>query len=541
MNRVLSLTLGLLALSPGFAVRAADIQTQSVIDTVKLFTDRAEVTRIVEFQTNEPGRHRLIVDQLPQTILSQSLQLIPGTATEPVRLGQVSLVTNPLADYSDAAAQALLDEIQTFERQKAVQSNVVLAEETKLSFIRNLSDTLAEQQAETIRQATANSSELIALIDLVGAQSLAARSTITTAKERIEDIGEQIELAKRQLQQLEQGAQAEYVAAIDFSSEAAASGVMRLSYQVRMADWQSLLEARLSTDRQELTFEQLAMVNQRTGEDWVDVELQLSTVQPVTGSLPELEPWVIDIQPALRSMSRSLADDQRIDASIPIMAEAAMARPVATQQTSGLDVRYIIDGRVTIPSGGSNHQVLVGRTQQSPTVTRKTVPSLEARAYLIASFDYAGTGPVPAGEVRLFRDGGFVGTIGMNMLVPGAPVEMQFGHDDRIDVTYRLDRDGRSSEGIITDYRRTDRNFETVITNHHDEPVEIVMLDQYPVARDERIEVELSDRTTSPLREDVNGRDGVVAWDLELAAGESQTIRFGYSVVHPADLEITDF
>ena len=55
--------------------------------------------------------------------------------------------------------------------------------------------------------------------------------------------------------------------------------------------------------------------------------------------------------------------------------------------------------------------------------------------------------------------------------------------------------------------------------------------DQYPISSNKDIEEELLDGGGAT----VNKETGILAWNVELAAGESKKIRISYSVRYPKD------
>ena len=124
---------------------------------------------------------------------------------------------------------------------------------------------------------------------------------------------------------------------------------------------------------------------------------------------------------------------------------------------------------------------------------------------------------------------------------PVLPVISVESVDDAIDIDYRLDTGGRSSEGIISSYRREERRFLIDATSHHATPIGLTILDQLPVPQDERIEVEMLDDTTPPTVTDDDDRRGVLAWTRTLAPGENMKLMFGYAVTWPEDLRIDGF
>ena len=75
--------------------------------------------------------------------------------------------------------------------------------------------------------------------------------------------------------------------------EAEHAGTLQLdvSYRLPGAGWRPAYEARAETGTDAVELVSYGLVRQRTGEDWRDVRLTLSTAKPtIAGSMPRLEP-----------------------------------------------------------------------------------------------------------------------------------------------------------------------------------------------------------------------------------------------------------
>ena len=86
-----------------------------------------------------------------------------------------------------------------------------------------------------------------------------------------------------------------------------------------------------------------------------------------------------------------------------------------------------------------------------------------------------------------------------------------------------------------------ERRFLTKVTNYHERPIAITVLDNLPVPRDERIDVALLRDTTEPTAKDVEDRKGVFAWTWDYQAGEAREIRFAYAGADPEQQQVPGF
>ena len=73
---------------------------------------------------------------------------------------------------------------------------------------------------------------------------------------------------------------------VDRGEGIAADRTVRLNYLVNAAGWRPQYKLRAGGEGEPVRVEYLAAVNQRTGEDWSDVALALSTARPLLNAAP---------------------------------------------------------------------------------------------------------------------------------------------------------------------------------------------------------------------------------------------------------------
>jgi uncharacterized protein (TIGR02231 family) len=167
-----------------------------------------------------------------------------------------------------------------------------------------------------------------------------------------------------------------------------------------------------------------------------------------------------------------------------------------------------------------------------PTLTVRTVPKAEQKAYLYAKLTTARGTPLLPGTVALFRDATFVGNGRLPLLAPGEEHELGFGVDDMVRVRHAIIEDKRGETGLISTSKTDVRNYRITVKNLHERPIQLRVLDQIPVAQNDAIKIELQGRT-APTRRDVEDKRGVLAWDMALTPDEEKAVEFGYRVSWP--------
>ncbi len=542
-------------------VFAAEIAAPSKIDGVVIYPGVAAVTRVVEVEV-PPGQHTLVVSGLPQSLDPNSLR-VEGVATGGLQIGSVELRTQPVGGVTPPQGE-VAQRIRKLQEDRQKKQAELSALQSKQQMIQAIG-----QQAPAIlggKDKPLDPSEWSKAWQAVGEGLQKVAEELAGAQAGLRAIDEEIAALGRQAGS---GPRSGVTRAANIAVEASgnARAVLRLTYQVGGVTWRPTYDAALATGsaqaKPKLTLVRRAVVSQRTGEDWTDVTLAVSTAQARGGTaapdVPPIRvafnepPAIAQNAPSLRSrtaapMSAMPGQDrmQRMDAA-PGAAEAAKApepapAPIVQAQAqvevAGFAAQFVVPGRVSITADGSTRSFRLGSRDIEPTLGVKAAPGLDPRAYLEVRFTNEEEAPLLPGEASLTRDGVFVGQGRIGQVPAGDTVELGFGADDKVKVT-RAPVRRRETEASWTQGNRSDlREFRTVVKSLHDRPMRITILDQTPFSENSAITVEALPNMTPPTERNPQDRRGVVSWAYDYKPGEEREIRHGFRMRWPGDREL---
>jgi uncharacterized protein (TIGR02231 family) len=332
---------------------------------------------------------------------------------------------------------------------------------------------------------------------------------------------------------------------------AATAAEIELTYHVAGASWRPLYD--LVLDGEKLNVSYLAEITQRTGEDWPEVTLVLSTTrQGLRQTLPELSPWYIG-RPQPPRVHAAMARSAPMAAAVPQPDEPsgwvpqsqpvafAAARPEAKvlaaepgQSESGAGLVYTVARPLAVPSDGGPHKTLVAKSEADASLDYLTVPVLAPEAYLRATVTNGPLLLLP-GQARIFHGPQFVGETYLDSVAPGEEFEVQLGVDDQIKVERKLRR-RTTGKAVLGSTRTIDIAYEITVENHRDRKATVSVHDHIPVSTDGDIKVKPREATPPPASTDDLGE---LTWTLTLPPGESSAIRHRFTVEHPAQAPVT--
>jgi uncharacterized protein (TIGR02231 family) len=196
---------------------------------------------------------------------------------------------------------------------------------------------------------------------------------------------------------------------------------------------------------------------------------------------------------------------------------------------------YAVGGLVDVLSDGLPRTFTVGQEDIAVDLVLRTVPRTSLEAYVTAKLTYEGDGPLPPGSLRLYRDGAYLREDYLDTLVPGEEIELGFGIDQQIVVTW-VDEGGKESEtGLVGRSTSIDENHLFTALNRHGTPFTVEIVDRRPISQDDDIQVRVSPEATPPDEEGFEDAPGVVLWRKELQPDETLSVRNAFTIVYPTN------
>lgn len=535
---------------------AAEIELVSKIDRVTVYPDGAVVTRLGKASLLE-GVSQIVLRGLPASVDPASIR-VEAQGDGAFSIGAVDVRQVP-GEARPALDQALEGKIRVLQGEKAKLAGEISAIEAKRATIENFGKVGPDKLSEGGKVLPV--SDWPAVFDAIGTALVKVQGELLTLRNRIADLDAEIAALEKARPLAPRAGQPKRDVAIAVEAKAPIAADISVSYRVSGASWLPVYEARLTTGNSsgaaEIAFTRRAELRQRTGEDWNEVAVELSTTRSAQGTrAPELNPLriafyeppvVYEERLRARLEAERSAKSQALSAApapiapAPDMVDAA-PKPAEVQTASvsagAYQASFKVPGRVTVPQDGSSKAVVLTQTKVKPELSARATPELEEKAYLEASFNHEDEAPLLAGEVYLHRDGAYIGKGRLGQVAPGDKVELGFGADDRLKVTRVPVRRRENDSGWLGSTRTDQREFKTVVKSLHAQPVKLTVTERVPFSENSAITVELLSQSTPPTEKQVGDKRGVSAWSFELAPGAQKEIRLAYRIKYPGDREV---
>ena len=559
MIKTISSALILSALFSSFA-QAAEIKIDSNIKAVTVYPRSAKITRISKVMLTK-GENDLVINNLPINLNESSLR-VSGNAIASVSLGSVELLRNIRQDVVQEREKKLLEKMEEIKEGRKEVVDALSRNRSQLKYIEKMVlGSNAKTPKDEIKTGSYTSLPLeqwMQAWQTLDSATASVQEKIRLAEKTLKGIDKELAKLQRELQLVAVNQMETRSARLHVESDDNTELTLKLTYQINGAYWSPVYDADLDTNSGDIQIKTLAQISQRTGEDWSNVAVTLSTLRPSAGTqLPPLNTWSIDFMPEFQAASANVSMLMETDTDDAIlgqmyarkekrMAPVVMAAPKPIKRmrqvqsqiiSTDFSAEYKVPGVISLESGSNKRRFSLTSKTYPSTIHLASAPRFDPRAMILAKTKYSGETPLLAGSLALYRNGSFVGNTHLSQKQSGEEIKLSFGEDDKVKIKFLPDPDKKSKDGLLFGKKKVvERNYKVSVINNHEKPYAISLYDTIPVALNEEIKVQnIGD---APTKIKVDDKKGVYSWERTLAPKKEVKIKYGYTVSYPEDKEV---
>lgn len=565
------------------------IESAGRIEAVTVYRGQALVTRVLEVPAGKAladaagGVREIIVTDLPPRVRGESLH---AETTPNVKVRSVRFRARPVVEDTRTEVRALDSQLEQLGDQlNANRRRQELLSEHR-AYLASLQGFVAPTATAELTRGVLNAETLQTLSTFLRTSRDDMVKAELSLQQEAKGIQRQAELAQRERDRITAGgARTVYEAVLLVDQAGEAQGTLRLRYLVDGATWEPSYAARTGSgadpNRESMTLEYFASIQQMSGEDWSNVTMTLSTATPsLIAAAPRLSPMAISLAAApapaqtqgvayadarkdlwrrqreaeeQRSSNRferaddapgaggggpqvmliqpsvefdqklnTLANDMQV---LDLIAGEKVSRDknvVIVPREEGLSVTYTIPTMTSLPSRADRQQVQIASVPMKATFAKIAAPVLTGFVYDEASAVNTSTMVLLAGPVTAYADGAFVGGGDLPTITSGERLTAGFGIDSSLRTTRTL---VERTESIQGGNRVVDLTYRLSVENFGSSPAPVRLLERLPKVEGNRADIKLTVISTGqPLSDDaeyVKGtkRDGILRWDVVVPPG----------------------
>lgn len=518
--------LGALLLATLVPLHAA-ADTPAPITDVLLYPGAATIVRSVKVI---PGNSLLLVARLPASFDVKTLRIEPSSGVRVAETVIRDVANTEAFSPQEAAAEAKIQALR--DQQASVDAEIKAAD-----IVKGYLERLGGANPVAGVPSTPDGKGILAQVEAIGRSASEALGKVHRLEVQKRVLEQEIVALQTDLAKLRTGERNTRAVSIQVAAEKA--GSLKLSYQIANAGWRPSYRGELLSDQSKVVLERMAIISQKTGEDWTNARLVLSTSQPnQSPTAPEPLPWLLSYKPAQEKGDAAVAYASAAPAPAPVNRrtraivfdgeDAYTAPTFETQSTFATE--FEVPSRMNVPADGREVSIQLASYTLAVKQLVRVTPRLNPWAYVVAQ-GVRPDGVWPAGPMQLFRDGNFVGTSPWN-LAGKEGFTLSFGRDDLVRVAHHPVKQDAASVGLFD--KKNERHIADVftVTSAHQGPIDIEVIEATPVATSDEIKVQATFEP-QPSATGWNSKRGIVAWERVLKPKETAKFSVDYLIEFP--------
>ena len=531
---------------------------ENQITEVVVYSDQAYVKRQARIKAHQGLNQFLIQIQAHRVDKDSTQASVYGEGD----ILSVQYREMPVKDFTQSDIGDLVSQKEQLEHQRKILNNeksVNGKQERFLDSVVGFAETEMPKKMKTQLPAPENLHTMLEFL----AENLQKLSDKTLELERqIQDLDKEIAVIDRKLKQLvrPRGATQKAIEVI-FESRKDQELTIDVFYIAENARWEPVYKVDVPLDLSRVDLTMFAHIQQKTGENWKDVQLSVSNAMPLKGAaLPDMESWYLSL-PSRNMLFGAARSD--LSAATAMVAEAPVGKSPevledileeeigmgeeeaavpeaefiqAEQRELPLAFEYELPQRINMDSGDGETLLPLYTKKIEGRFFIHAVPKNDPLSYL--AYLSSADSDLLTGRLNVHFGGRFVGGTALTEKRAGEDFLINLGVERGV----KIRREKVTNKKSETFFGKVDRSsvvremeYRIVMENLKAETVTIRLMDNIPVSETDRIQIKDVEFSPKPNIQDYQEREGVMLWDLELEPKAVKDIRIKFFVKHPKD------
>ena len=330
------------------------------------------------------------------------------------------------------------------------------------------------------------------------------------------------------------------------------------TYMIPNTYWNMKYDFRASNKRDEIEIILYSDIYQKTGEDWNNIDLTLSTGAPQNSiTPPPIHPWYLSVMrndygaSERLALSRSKkAMESSMDYEMPEESPAAredIAIPESAIAESGFNFEIALPLKQSIESSEKYQKKLIKsyivKSGKGLKYYYQTTPGYSGQVFLMAKAINQTELPWLTGEAQIFLENEFMGKVN----IPSTPItkenEIVFGIVPDVNSKKELVKRYDDTAGIFGGNKRVVYSYKITVESNAKESREIIVIDNFPVSTTEDIKVEIKDLSDQFRNDDETVKStefaqGIRRFIITLSPGAKKEIIYNAVITYNKELRI---
>ena len=202
--------------------------------------------------------------------------------------------------------------------------------------------------------------------------------------------------------------------------------------------------------------------------------------------------------------------------------------PTTTKTLNIVSTEFSIDEKYSIPSDPKSISVSIQNITANPTYQYYCAPRFDKDVFLTAQLVNWEQYNLLEGQANVFFEGTFIGNTFFDTRYLVDTLEISLGRDKGIKVERKKSKD-YSKHLVLGSDNIAYREWDITARNAKQQPVDIIIEDQFPVSADSRIDVTQEEKSDGKL----DDKTGIISWNFKIEPSSTKSLVLKYKVKYP--------
>ncbi len=546
------LFISVLVVTAGYSQEVKDISSE--IKQVTVFLNGAEVTRLAGLAVQR-GTNEIKLTDLSPFIQPNSIQV--KSSNKAVTIVSVNHEINYLDRANLASSpkvKAVNDSIDALELNLAIRQSYerVYNEEKSL---------LQTNKKLGGANTGVNIEDLMDAADFYRDRLINLETKLLDIQRNKKDLNASIARLKKQRSLYYNDVKNTGEIIVNLTSSVKATSKIEVSYIVNNAGWIPFYDIRSDDLEKPIDLTYKGRVYQKTGKDWDNITIKLSTGNPTTDNTqPQFSKWYLEYYnnytrsndyggkkrksmayessppaaPRSYEGSNERLEEDEISISSSMDNNSTIADFTSVSQ-SNVSTIFDISLPYSIKSDGKANLIEIQKYELPVSYQYYAMPKLDKDAFLLANIVGWGDYNLLAGDANVYFENTFVGESYLETAITNDTLNVSMGRDKSIVITREKIKDF-CKNNTFGGNRKSTRGYEITVRNNKSTEIEIELIDQIPLSNKKEIEVEVLENEKATYDEST----GKLTWRLTIPANSKKAVSFKFSVKYPKEKTINN-
>lgn len=312
-----------------------------------------------------------------------------------------------------------------------------------------------------------------------------------------------------------------------FDIDCKKSSKVLITYPIHNITKNSFYDITADTKTKKVDIKNVAFITQSSGYDFSNISINLFTYNYTSQiNPPVFRPKYLDIQNPRKPIVQRELEEIAFDSAVKKKGNVVLSQRPSFSYNQTATKSFFQAKNISLKSGVKTPVVFA---KESYEMKENIQIDGYANAKAFYKISFKSNKLFSNSNANLYLDSIFIGKRYINEIKKDKKSYLFFGEDRFIDIKKELVKDMKEKPFFGINKITKEQLWKYTITNNHDKPKSITLVERLPISKNEKIKVKLISKAQFSKKEN----NGKISYNFTLNPKETKTLEFGYEIQRP--------